>query len=163
MSAIIAGRFALERDAQRALEGLRHQGFAPDDVTAFLVEAQAPRAKHLPRNERETVDVHAGALGQPVEAARRTDTAQEEAQRSTQVRPLRPLRQAGMLVAVRAAEYAKRLIAVNVLQACGARDVERADGTWIAGKWIDFDPLIPPRLVDPPAACERWISRREPR
>ncbi|HKE39121.1 MAG TPA: hypothetical protein VKG21_04725 [Casimicrobiaceae bacterium] len=165
MSPIIAGRFALERDAQRALEGLRHQGFAPDDVTTFFVEPQAPRAKHSVRNEREPVgvEVHVGAFGQPIEAARRNDTAPEAAQRSNQVRTLRPLRQAGMLVAVRAAEYAKRLVAVNVLQAYGARDVERADGTWIAGKWIDFDPLIPPRLVDPPAACERWISRREPR
>jgi hypothetical protein len=163
MSPIIAGRFALERDAQRALEGLKHQGFAQDDVTTFFVEPPAPRARHLPRIERESVDVHAGAFDQPVEAARRNDTVQEAAQRSNQVRPLRPLRQAGMLVAVRAAEYPKRLIAVNVLQAYGARDVERADGTWIAGKWIDFDPLIPPRLVDPPAACERWISRREPR
>ena len=163
MSPIIAGRFALERDAQRALDGLRHQGFAPDDLTAFFVEPQVTRAKHSPRNERESVDEHAGAFGQAIEAATRSDTAQAAAQRSSQVRPLRPLRQAGTLVAVRAAEYAKRLIAVNVLQAYGARDVERADGTWIAGKWIDFDPLIPPRLVDPPAACERWISRREPR
>jgi hypothetical protein len=163
MSPIIAGRFALERDAQRALEGLRHQGFAPDDVTAFFVEPQAPRAKHSSRTEREAVDVHAGVFGQPVAAARRSGTAPGAAQRANQVRPLRPPRQGGMHVAVRAAEYAKRLIAVNILQAYGARDVERADGTWIAGKWIDFDPLIPPRLVDPPAACERWISRREPR
>ena len=49
------------------------------------------------------------------------------------------------------------------VMAQSARDVERADGTWIAGKWIDFDPFTPPRLVDPPAACERWISRRESR
>ena len=49
MSPIIAGRFALERDAQRALEGLRHQGFGPDDVTAFSVEPLVPRAKMVTR------------------------------------------------------------------------------------------------------------------
>jgi len=56
-----------------------------------------------------------------------------------------------VLVAVRALEFAKRVAAVNVLRAEGARDIERADGTWQAGEWIDFDPLKPPLLVDLPA------------
>jgi hypothetical protein len=56
-----------------------------------------------------------------------------------------------VLVAVRAVEFAKRVAAVNVLRAEGARDIERADGTWQAGEWIDFDPLKPPLLVDLPA------------
>lgn len=57
----------------------------------------------------------------------------------------------GMLVAVRAVEFTKRVAAVNALRAEGARDIERADGTWQAGEWIDFDPLKPPLLVDLPA------------
>jgi hypothetical protein len=61
--------------------------------------------------------------------------------------PLRP----GVLVAVRAVEFAKRVAAVNVLRAKGAQDIERADGTWQAGEWIDFDPSKPPLLVDLPA------------
>ena len=138
MSPIIAGRFDLERDAQRAVEGLKRQGFAQDDVTAIPIEPPAARA---PRSLQP-----AGSF-----------PAREETLRTIRTRP----RGAGTLVAVRAAEYAKRLIAVNVLQAYGARDVERTDGTWMAGEWIDFDPSIPPRLVDPPAACEQWISRRE--
>jgi len=63
------------------------------------------------------------------------------------VAPVRP----GVLVAVRAVEFAKRVAAVNVLRAEGAQDIERADGTWQAGEWIDFDPLKPPLLVDLPA------------
>ncbi len=63
------------------------------------------------------------------------------------VAPVRP----GVLVAVRAVEFAKRVAAVNVLRAEGARDIERADGTWQAGEWIDFDPAKPPLLVDLPA------------
>ena len=54
-------------------------------------------------------------------------------------------------VAVRALAFAKRVAAVNVLRAKGAQDIERADGTWQAGQWIDFDPLKPPLLVDLPA------------
>ncbi|HWZ71550.1 MAG TPA: hypothetical protein VN326_08745 [Casimicrobiaceae bacterium] len=57
----------------------------------------------------------------------------------------------GILVAVRALEFARRVAAVNVLRAQGAQDIERADGTWQAGRWIDFDPLKPPLLVDLPA------------
>ena len=55
-----------------------------------------------------------------------------------------------VLVAVRAVEFAKRVAAVNVLRAEGAQDIERADGTWQAGEWIDFDPSKPPLLVDLP-------------
>jgi hypothetical protein len=57
----------------------------------------------------------------------------------------------GIFVAVRALAFAKRVAAVNVLRAEGAQDIERADGTWQAGQWIDFDPLKPPLLVDLPA------------
>jgi hypothetical protein len=56
----------------------------------------------------------------------------------------------GMLVAVRAVEFAKRVDAVNVLRAEGAHDIERTDGTWQEGKWVDFDPLKPLLLVDLP-------------
>jgi hypothetical protein len=57
----------------------------------------------------------------------------------------------GILVAVRALEFPKRVAAVNALRAKGAQDIERADGTWQAGQWIDFDPLKPPLLVDLPS------------
>lgn len=61
------------------------------------------------------------------------------------------LRVGGMMVAVRAVEFANRVSAVNVLRGLAARDIERADGTWQAGHWTDFDPLKPPVLVDLPA------------
>jgi hypothetical protein len=61
------------------------------------------------------------------------------------------VRSSGIFVAVRAVEFAKRVAAVNVLRAKGAQDIERADGTWRAGQWIDFDPLKPPLFVDLPA------------
>jgi hypothetical protein len=35
-----------------------------------------------------------------------------------------------------------------ILRAAGGEDVERAQGRWQKGKWVDFDPLSPP---GPPA------------
>jgi hypothetical protein len=68
-------------------------------------------------------------------------------------------RSGGVLVAVRAVEFAKRVDAVNVLRTAGARDIERADGTWEAGHWVDFDPLKPPLLVDLPASEDTRLRR----
>jgi hypothetical protein len=59
------------------------------------------------------------------------------------------VRHSGVIVAARAGEYARRILAVNVLRSSGARDIERADGTWEGGRWTDFDPLKAPALVDP--------------
>ena len=60
---------------------------------------------------------------------------------------------------MRALEYAKRVAAVNALRAAGARDIERAEGTWEAGQWIDFDPLKPPLLVDLPGSEDHAVRR----
>jgi hypothetical protein len=68
-------------------------------------------------------------------------------------------RPAGFIVAARAPEYARRVVAANLLESVGAKDVERADGTWRMGKWVDFDPLQSPKLVDPPAADRGAVQR----
>jgi hypothetical protein len=62
-----------------------------------------------------------------------------------------PARSGGIVVAVRAGEFSKRVNAVNILRSHAAQDIERADGTWQDGKWMDFDPLKPALLVDLPA------------
>jgi hypothetical protein len=61
-----------------------------------------------------------------------------------------PVRSGGVVVAVRAVEFSRRVNAVNILRSQGAQDIERADGTWQDGKWTDFDPLKPALLVDRP-------------
>lgn len=35
--------------------------------------------------------------------------------------------------------------AVRLLRAAGGEDVERANGSWQGGHWVDFDPLKPPQ------------------
>lgn len=55
-------------------------------------------------------------------------------------------RPAGAMVSV----YADRIgepLAIDVLRAQGAIGIERADGRWVDGKWVDFDPHVPPRLI----------------
>ncbi len=39
--------------------------------------------------------------------------------------------------------------AIAIFEECGATQVERAEGTWSAGEWADFNPVIPPTLVRP--------------
>jgi hypothetical protein len=39
--------------------------------------------------------------------------------------------------------------AIAIFEQCGASQVERAEGTWSAGEWSDFDPVAPPNLVRP--------------
>jgi hypothetical protein len=36
---------------------------------------------------------------------------------------------------------------VEIFERAGAWQIERADGTWEAGEWKDFDPVSPPRLI----------------
>ncbi|HEY2863272.1 MAG TPA: hypothetical protein VGK37_06610 [Casimicrobiaceae bacterium] len=93
----------------------------------------------------------AGALGDMGES----DSAAKEAGQTPPEAPADGVpmeRPAGFIVAARAPEYALRVMATNVLQSMGAKDVERADGSWQMGKWVDFDPLQSPKLVDLPAS-----------
>jgi len=78
-----------------------------------------------------------GALGKSGEGPER------EAGKS----PAREPRHAGMLVAVKLSGRASEDRAIGVLRQYGARDIERAHGTWRDGKWQDFDPLSTPQRV----------------
>ena len=40
--------------------------------------------------------------------------------------------------------------AISTLQTHGAIHIEKAEGVWRDGQWIDFDPLAPPVIVDGP-------------
>jgi hypothetical protein len=57
-----------------------------------------------------------------------------------------PTRPAGIMVAVNTEAQGDGL-AVAVLRDSAARMIERADGAWRSGKWVDFDPLRPPDIV----------------
>lgn len=65
-----------------------------------------------------------------------------------------PVRRAGMMLAVAVADGDESDAALDILRQLGAVDIEQAEGSIRDGDWQDFDPLVPPQLVDtsaPPA------------
>lgn len=60
------------------------------------------------------------------------------------------VRPAGVLLALHITPERDEL-ARRVLRECGGRDIERARGRWLDGKWQDFDPLKAPRHVEAPS------------
>lgn len=56
-------------------------------------------------------------------------------------------RPGGIILSVRIADPVTESSVINALRAEGAADIERADGVWRDGDWVDFDPIAAPRLV----------------
>lgn len=76
-------------------------------------------------------------------------------------------RPGGIILSVRIAvpENEERVIAT--LRAEGAADIEQAEGKWLDGDWVDFDPVTVPRLVKnnpllPRAAMTQEIDTPRP-
>jgi hypothetical protein len=63
-------------------------------------------------------------------------------------RPAPQPRPAGVMVAVSIDSSEDDELAVDVLRDRGARMIERAEGAWRNGRWIDFDPVHPPDIVE---------------
>lgn len=57
------------------------------------------------------------------------------------------LRPAGVMLAVRIAPASSEKFVIADLRICGAVDIEKAEGEWRDGDWIDFDPVQEPHLV----------------
>jgi hypothetical protein len=57
-------------------------------------------------------------------------------------------RAAGMMLAVRVVNTANSNQIIDRLRIYGAADIERAQGKWVNGDWVDFDPVSPPQLVN---------------
>ncbi len=61
--------------------------------------------------------------------------------------PVPQSRHSGLLVAVHAPDQRTQSQAIAVLRGRGAKDIEQAEGKWVAGSWLDFNPLLPARLA----------------
>src|SRR6266568_1304045 len=53
------------------------------------------------------------------------------------------VRQAGVMLAAHAPSPERRAVALEILLASGAKDIEAVDGLWRDGRWADFDPVKP--------------------
>lgn len=56
-------------------------------------------------------------------------------------------RRGGLMIAVNVGSPERSAAVIDCLRAQGAEDVERADGQWRDGHWVDFDPLRAPERV----------------
>ncbi|MBA4142388.1 MAG: hypothetical protein H0X43_05125 [Nitrosospira sp.] len=56
-------------------------------------------------------------------------------------------RSAGMMLAIRVGNADNTQRIVERLRQHGAADIERAEGKWEKGNWVDYDPVTPPKLV----------------
>ena len=61
-------------------------------------------------------------------------------------------RPAGVMLAINTEFGEDQEVAVDLLRQAGARMIERADGAWRDGRWIDFDPIKPPQVLEQKAA-----------
>jgi len=57
------------------------------------------------------------------------------------------IRHSGVLTAVHVSSAEQESTATQVLREAGGQDVERAEGRWRSGKWVDFDPVQAPHTV----------------
>lgn len=73
-----------------------------------------------------------------------------------------PGRKGGEMVAVRVVDDDAERTAIEVLRAHGAQDIERHDGEWRDGQWVDFDPVAPPATIDD-SARDAAPGHRTPR
>ena len=68
------------------------------------------------------------------------------------------------MVAVNADSPEDEEIAIDLLRDRGAQMIERAEGAWRDGKWVDFDPVRPPDIIESreSAGDERAEARARP-
>lgn len=57
-------------------------------------------------------------------------------------------RKAGVLLAIHVVDPHSEQTAKELLRRYGVRAVEKAEGQWLDGQWIDFDPIKPPNVLE---------------
>ena len=71
-------------------------------------------------------------------------------------------RPAGVMVAVNADSGEHEEVAIDLLRVGGARIIERAQGSWREGKWVDFDPVRDPDIIERRDESGGAASGRQP-
>lgn len=93
------------------------------------------------------VGAHVGGMAGALTSTRTSDEEKQETETATPDHDAVDMRRGGMTLAVRVDPAVEQTV-VDVLRADGAEDLERANGEWQDGQWVDFDPLQPPRKLD---------------
>jgi hypothetical protein len=88
------------------------------------------------------VGAHVGSLLGSLAEMKETGEDEEGGENAVQQR------KSGMMVAVSVNDVVQENTVVHVLQSLGAADIELAEGNIVNGDWGDFDPLVPPHIIN---------------
>jgi hypothetical protein len=172
---IIAGRFETKEEADKAA-GMLSDFISTDDVCIFHNNAPGQHDAHAMGGDEDedpgsrdadtgsastaaTAGITAGAIGAmggPVTALVAGGVGayvgslmgavdklgdDEDKNNGPDRRP------AGVMLSVRIAKPADEERVISTLRAQGAADIERAEGEWRDGDWVDFNPVQKPKLI----------------
>lgn len=92
------------------------------------------------------VGAHVGGMAGALASTRTSHEERQETETSTPDADAINMRRGGMTLAVRV-DAANEKIVIDLLSAAAVEDLERAQGEWQDGQWVDFDPLAPPHKI----------------
>ncbi len=92
------------------------------------------------------VGAHVGGMAGALASTRTAAEEQQETETSTPDEDAVDMRRGGMTLAVRV-DAASEQSVIDLLTAAAVEDIERAQGDWQDGQWVDFDPLAPPHKI----------------
>lgn len=95
------------------------------------------------------VGAHVGGMAGALTSTRPSDEEKRETETATPDDGAVDMRRGGMTLAVRVDPAVEKTV-VDLLRAEAVENLERAQGQWQDGQWVDFDPLQPPRKIDAP-------------
>jgi hypothetical protein len=92
------------------------------------------------------VGAHVGGMAGALASTRTPHDEKKETETRAPDTDAADTRRGGMMLAVRVDAATEKKV-IDVLMAAGAEDLERAEGDWQDGQWVDFDPLAPPHKI----------------
>lgn len=192
MTQIVAGLFDDEKSATAAAHELRSAGFEAADLDQFAVNPPGRHNRlPLGGDEDSEAKAEGGDKGAITGAALGTAVGAVAGLAATPLvgpiaiaggaaagayagslagavnkmgddEPSPELRPAGVMVAVNADSAEDEEIAIDLLRDRGAQMIERAEGSWHNGKWVDFDPVRPPDIIESHVANVRHAEGARP-
>jgi hypothetical protein len=150
-SHLLGGDMESDSGAQSAPEGQAAgatAGAAVGAVVGAVASVAAPLVAPAVVAGLAGVGAHVGGLVGAMKRTRDAEDEREATQREDPGPEARDTRRGGLMVAMNLGDADEGPV-VELLQRMGATDIERADGNWRNGDWVDFDPVAPPKLVEP--------------
>jgi hypothetical protein len=92
------------------------------------------------------VGAHVGGMAGALASTRPSDEEKQETETRTPDPEAVDMRRGGMTLAVRVDQHNEKTV-IETLAAAAVEDIERAQGEWRDGEWVDFDPLAPPHKI----------------